>query len=63
VDTGCLNETAFPIDEMFPNNETFLDPLFPSWDVIDVSVGSNKLQVCKVLHTFVLEMVPRYDLV
>jgi hypothetical protein len=41
VDTNCLNETAFPIDEMFHNNETFLDPLFPSWDVIDFSDGSN----------------------
>jgi len=41
VDTSGLNETAFPIDEMFPNSETFLDPLFPSWDVVDVSVGSN----------------------
>jgi len=27
-DTDCLNETAFPIDEMVLDSETFFDPSF-----------------------------------
>jgi hypothetical protein len=41
VDTGCLNETALPIDEMHLDSETFFDPLFPYWDAVDFSACSN----------------------
>jgi hypothetical protein len=41
VDTGCLNETAFPIDEMHLDSEPFFDPLFQSWNAVGFSAGSN----------------------
>jgi len=41
VDTDCLNETAFPIDEMLLDSGTFFDPLCPSWGAVDFSAGSN----------------------
>ncbi|CAM6066478.1 unnamed protein product [Sphagnum tenellum] len=41
VDTDCLNETAFPIDEMLLNSGTFFDPSWPSWGAVDFSAGSN----------------------
>ncbi|KAH8947311.1 hypothetical protein BDL97_11G033700 [Sphagnum fallax] len=41
VDTDCLNETAFPIDEMLLDSGTFFDPSWPSWGAVDFSAGSN----------------------
>jgi hypothetical protein len=41
VDTDCLNETAFPIDEMLLGSGTFFDPSCPSWGAVDFSAGSN----------------------
>jgi hypothetical protein len=41
VDTDCLNETAFPIDEMLLNSGTFFHPLWASWGAVDFSAGSN----------------------
>jgi hypothetical protein len=41
VDTDCLNETAFPIDEMLLDSGTFFDPSWPFWGAVDFSAGSN----------------------
>jgi len=41
VDTDCLNETAFPIDEMLLNSGTFFDPSWPTSGAVDFSAGSN----------------------